>query len=93
MPKLKKGSMEKAMDFLSGLIEMHQKVDDVTNATMAHLIRPKTSSSPGMNERTFRNKVRDPSTMSVGELSITMRKLHFTEDEALQWIRMVLNGD
>lgn len=93
MPKLKKGLFEKAMDMLSGLIEMHQKVDDMSNATMAHLIRPGSSSKPGMNERTFRNKVLDPETFTVRELAITMRRLHFTEEEVMEWVRLILRGE
>lgn len=93
MPKLKKNFMQKAWDMLSGLIEMHQKVDDMSNATMAHLIRPGTSSKPGMNERTFRNKVLDPGTFTLQEFVVTARSLHFTEEEALEWFKLVLKGE
>lgn len=85
MPKLKKSWMDKAMDTLSGLIELHQKVDDVSDATMAHLIKP-----GGMNERTFRRKVKDPESFTVGELVATMRRLHFTEEDVLKWVAPLL---
>lgn len=93
MPKLKKGDMARSMDTLGGLIEMHQKADDITDLTMAHLIRPTTTTSKGMHERTFRNKVRDPETFTVRELMLTVRKLGFTEDEMLKWIRPMLKGE
>lgn len=93
MPRLKKGCLEDAMTKLSNLIVMHQKDEGMSDESMAHLIRPGTKTSKGMHERTFHDKAKDPERFTVLELAVMMRRLHFTEEDVLRWVRPLLMED
>lgn len=90
MPKLTKSPMQKAAARLTGLIRMHQDEENISDTSMAKLIRPGTKEKPGMHVKTYQDKLRDPGTFTVRELAVAVRRLHMSEEELLGVIRLVL---